>query len=148
MTDKHYSVNIQSHIDTLKSLWDKHGALEAELEAAIGYGFDALAESEAHYLANFEPAQSVRNRILEAGRRAGEREGQGVSRFSAGEGNVTDTADYGPATQAHRDTTDRFLKSFGQRLSGSGPDSNLLDAVAPKRDTERGRATASVLKLV
>ena len=68
----------------------------------------------------------------------------GNSGQDGGQAQQSDTADYGPATQAHRDATDRFVKSFGQRLSGSGPDSNLLDAVAPRRDTKRGRAAASV----
>jgi hypothetical protein len=64
-----------------------------------------------------------------------------------GQAQRADTADYGPATQAHRDATARFVKSFGQRLSGSGPDSNLLDAVAPREDTQRGRAAASVAEV-
>jgi N12 class adenine-specific DNA methylase len=55
-----------------------------------------------------------------------------------------DTANHGPATQAHRDAADRFSKAFGTRLGSSGPDSDLLDAVAPRADTKRGRSAASV----
>lgn len=33
-----------------------HSPLEHEFQDATGYGFDGLTESEAHYLAKYEPA--------------------------------------------------------------------------------------------
>lgn len=58
-------------------------------------------------------------------------------------GKAGDTADYGSATQAHRNAAARFSAAFGERLAG-GPDPDLLDAVAPRESTKRGRSLASV----
>lgn len=80
LTGKQYSAKIQPSPETLASLRQKHGDLEDQFRAATGYGFDALTESEARYLARFEPAQRLRDRIAEEGRRAGERADQGNPR--------------------------------------------------------------------
>ena len=71
LTGKQYSAKIQPSPETLQSLRQKHGDLEDQFRAATGYGFDALTQSEARYLASYEPAQRLRDRILEEGRRAG-----------------------------------------------------------------------------
>lgn len=76
LTGKQYSAKIQPSPETLASLRQKHGDLEDQFRAATGYGFDALTESEARYLARFEPAERLRDRIAEEGRRAGERADQ------------------------------------------------------------------------
>lgn len=146
LTGKQYSAKLKPSAETLKALREKHGDLESDFKAATGYGFDALTESEARYLANFKPTQSVRDRILEAGRRAGKRKDQGASRLSAGDGGVTDTADYGPATQAHRDAAARLAESFADRIEGGGSHTDLLDAVAPG-DGKRGQAAAAVANI-
>lgn len=70
LTGKQYSAKIALSPDTLQALRDKHGSIESDFQAATGYGFDALTESEARYLANFRPADAVRARISEAGRTA------------------------------------------------------------------------------
>lgn len=57
-----------------------------------------------------------------------------------------DTADYGPATQAHRDAARRLSESFAQRVEGGGPDLDLLDAVAPG-DGKRGQTAAAVASI-
>ncbi|MFG0610830.1 PLxRFG domain-containing protein [Delftia sp. WSY_14] len=80
LTGKQYSAKIQPSPETLTSLRQKHGDLEDQFRAATGYGFDALTESEARYLARFEPAERLRDRIAEEGRRAGERADQGNPR--------------------------------------------------------------------
>jgi hypothetical protein len=80
LTGKQYSAKIQPSPETLASLRQKHGDLEDQFRAATGYGFDALTESEARYLARFEPAERLRDRIAEEGRRAGERADQGNPR--------------------------------------------------------------------
>ncbi len=74
LTGKQYSAKIHPSPETLKSLREKHGDLEPAFQAATGYGFDALTESEARYLSNFKPAQLVRDRILAEGRSRGERQ--------------------------------------------------------------------------
>ena len=51
----------------VEAVHQKFGDLENEFVKATGYGFDQLTQSEARYLANFKPAITVRNRILEAG---------------------------------------------------------------------------------
>ena len=80
LTGKQYSAKIQPSPETLASLRQKHGDLEDQFRAATGYGFDALTESEARYLARFEPAERLRDRIAEEGRRASERADQGNPR--------------------------------------------------------------------
>ena len=74
LTGKQYSSKIALSKDTLQELREKHGDIEPDFQAATGYGFDALTESEARYLANFKPADILRTRIAEEGRRAGEAE--------------------------------------------------------------------------
>jgi adenine/guanine phosphoribosyltransferase-like PRPP-binding protein len=64
LTGKAYSATITPSAETLEKLRSKYGDLEQDFRAATGYGFDALTESEARYLANFRPAQAVRDRIL------------------------------------------------------------------------------------
>ena len=80
LTGKQYSAKIQPSPEILASLRQKHGDLEDQFRTATGYGFDALTESEARYLARFEPAERLRDRIAEEGRRAGERADQGNPR--------------------------------------------------------------------
>ncbi|WP_315534100.1 PLxRFG domain-containing protein, partial [Delftia acidovorans] len=80
LTGKQYSAKIQPSPEILVTLRQKHGDLEDQFRAATGYGFDALTESEARYLARFEPAERLRDRIAEEGRRAGERADQGNPR--------------------------------------------------------------------
>ena len=77
LTGKQYSAKIQPSPETLTSLRQKHGDLEDQFRVATGYGFDALTESEARYLARYEPADRLRDRISAEGRRAGERADQG-----------------------------------------------------------------------
>lgn len=70
LTGKQYSAKIEASDKTLQQLRAKHGDLEDDFRAATGYGFDALTQSEARYLANYEPAQRLRDRIAAEGRRA------------------------------------------------------------------------------
>lgn len=53
-----------------------------------------------------------------------------------------DTADYAPATQAHRDAAAKFARAIGGRIEGR-PANDLLDAVAPGGG-DRGRAARTV----
>lgn len=71
LTGKQYSAKISPDQATIDKLRSKHGDLEDDFRAATGHGFDALTQSEARYLANYEPAQRLRDRIVEEGRRAG-----------------------------------------------------------------------------
>ncbi|MDR0225669.1 MAG: PLxRFG domain-containing protein [Burkholderiaceae bacterium] len=80
LTGKQYSAKIQPSPEILATLRQKHGDLEDQFRAATGYGFDALTESEARYLARFEPAERLRDRIAEEGRRGSERADQGKPR--------------------------------------------------------------------
>lgn len=77
LTGKQYSAKIQPSSEILSTLRQKHGDLENEFRAATGYGFDALTESEARYLAKYEPAQRLRDRIAEEGRRGRARADEG-----------------------------------------------------------------------
>jgi hypothetical protein len=77
LTGKQYSATLQPTPETLSALRAKHGDIEQDFLAATGHGFDSLTESEARYLANFKPAQAVRDRILAERGRGGSREDQG-----------------------------------------------------------------------
>ncbi|CAM4266814.1 Phage MuF C-terminal domain-containing protein [Comamonas aquatilis] len=77
LTGKQYSAKIQPSPETLASLRQKHGDLENEFRAATGYGFDALTESEARYLARYEPADRLRDRISAEGHRSRDGEDPG-----------------------------------------------------------------------
>lgn len=88
LTGKRYSAKMQPSPETIKALRDKHGDLEEAFRAATGYGFDALTESEARYLANFKPADAVRDRILAEGRRRGEQPDQGPDQGLSDDGPV------------------------------------------------------------
>lgn len=68
---KQYSATLALSPETLQALRDKHGDIEPDFVRATGYGFDALTESEARYLARFKPADAIRDRILAEGRRRG-----------------------------------------------------------------------------
>nr|RDS95200.1 PLxRFG domain-containing protein [Cereibacter sphaeroides f. sp. denitrificans] len=77
LTGKQYSAKLALSPETLQALRDKHGDIEPDFIRATGYGFDALTESEARYLARFKPPEAVRDRILAEGRRGGAGADQG-----------------------------------------------------------------------
>ncbi|WP_155496348.1 PLxRFG domain-containing protein, partial [Comamonas testosteroni] len=114
LTGKQYSAKIQPSAETLASLRQKHGDLENEFRAATGYGFDSLTESEARYLARYEPADRLRDRISEEGRRGRARQDQGDS----GPGAVSD----GPLFSRSRlaDIKDSALTQLDSILSHPG----------------------------
>ncbi|WP_087864809.1 PLxRFG domain-containing protein [Comamonas thiooxydans] len=114
LTGKQYSAKIQPSVETLASLRQKHGDLENEFRAATGYGFDSLTESEARYLARYEPADRLRDRISEEGRRGRARQDQGDS----GPGAVSD----GPLFSRSRlaDIKDSALSQIDSILSHPG----------------------------
>ncbi|WP_326999495.1 PLxRFG domain-containing protein [Comamonas testosteroni] len=114
LTGKQYSAKIHPSVETLASLRQKHGDLENEFRAATGYGFDSLTESEARYLARYEPADRLRDRISEEGRRGRARQDQGDS----GPGAVSD----GPLFSRSRlaDIKDSALTQLDSILSHPG----------------------------
>lgn len=61
---KSYSVIIKPNPEIIAKLEEKFGEIQDHFERVFGYGFDQLTQSEARYLANFEPAELVRERIL------------------------------------------------------------------------------------
>ena len=67
LTGKAYSAKLKPSAATLARLRETHGDIETSFQKHFGYGYDALTESEARYLANFRPADTVRARILAAG---------------------------------------------------------------------------------
>lgn len=69
LTGKQYSATLKPTAATLQKLREKFSDIEPEFRAITGYGFDALTESEARYIANYKPADSLRVRVLAEGRR-------------------------------------------------------------------------------
>lgn len=67
LTGKQYSAKLTPSNETLQQLRAKHGDIEQDFRDAVGYGFAALTESEARYIANFKPVESIRDRITAAG---------------------------------------------------------------------------------
>lgn len=114
LTGKQYSAKIQPSAETLASLRQKHGDLENEFRAATGYGFDSLTESEARYLARYEPADRLRDRISAEGHRGRAGEDQG----NAGPGSLED----GPLFSRSRlaDIKDSALSQIDNILSHPG----------------------------
>lgn len=70
LTGKDYSRKIALSPDLLGQVRDRYAAVEPDFRAATGYGFDALTESEARYLAKRGSPDVVRARIVEAGEQA------------------------------------------------------------------------------
>ena len=70
LTGKQYSARLQPSTEVLDQLRGKLGDIENDFRAATGYGFDALTQSEARYLANFSPVDTLRARILSEGNAA------------------------------------------------------------------------------
>lgn len=114
LTGKQYSAKIQPTTESLASLRQKHGDLENEFRAATGYGFDSLTESEARYLARYEPADRLRDRISAEGHRGRAGEDQG----NAGPGPLED----GPLFSRSRlaDIKGSALSQFDNILSHPG----------------------------
>ncbi len=67
LTGKPYSAKLALSDQQLRELRDKHVGLEDWWRERFGFGFEALTQSEARYLARTEDADTIRNRIAEAG---------------------------------------------------------------------------------
>ena len=70
LTGKQYSAKLSPSPELLSKVRERFQSVEDQFRAATGYGFDALTESEARYLAKHDDAESVRARIIEAGGQA------------------------------------------------------------------------------
>ncbi len=70
LTGKQYSAKLSPSPELLSQVRERFQSVEDQFRAATGYGFDALTESEARYLAKHDDAESVRARITEAGGQA------------------------------------------------------------------------------
>ncbi|MEO8391230.1 PLxRFG domain-containing protein [Polaromonas sp.] len=124
LTGKEYSATLQPTPETLTALREKHGDLESDFRAVTGYGFDALTQSEARYLANFQPADAVRDRILaerreKDGRGDPEAAGPGQLALDAPE-NMADTRVSAADNLAERFTqlTGKNVQVVGVQLGG------------------------------
>ena len=67
LTGKQYSAKLALNSELQSQVRERFQSIEDKFEVATGYGFDALTESEARYLAKHDNAQSVRDRIIAAG---------------------------------------------------------------------------------
>jgi hypothetical protein len=67
LTGKKYSAKLRPSLQLIGQLRESFGDIEHAFKAATGYGFGALTASEARYLVNFKPADTVRARIIAAG---------------------------------------------------------------------------------
>lgn len=68
LTGKPYSATISSNVDALARLRDKHGKrLENWWKETFGFDFDCLTRSEARYLEKTADADTIRDRIAQAG---------------------------------------------------------------------------------
>jgi hypothetical protein len=82
LTGKQYSAKLELDPELLSQVRERFQSIEDNFKAATGYGFDALTESEARYLAKHDNAQSIRDRIIAAGSAAGLRANAGDTRCS------------------------------------------------------------------
>ena len=67
MTGKPYSAKLALADEQLREVRDRHGELENWWRERFGFGFEALTQSEARYLARTEDAHTIRDRIAAAG---------------------------------------------------------------------------------
>jgi hypothetical protein len=67
LTGKPYSAKLALAEQQLAELRHKHGGLEDWWRGRFGFGFEALTQSEARYLARTADADSVRDRVVAAG---------------------------------------------------------------------------------
>ena len=84
LTGKQYSAKLSPSPELLSKVRERFQSVEDQFRAATGYGFDALTESEARYLAKYDDAQSVRDRIIEAGQSSRGTENSSNPSFSKG----------------------------------------------------------------
>lgn len=90
--------------------------------------------------------KEVLKRLAGEGKKEGEEGGADTTLSIDDSTGPADTADYGPATQAHRDAAARLAESFADRIENGGSHTDLLDAVAPG-DGKRGQAAAAVASI-
>ena len=67
LTGKPYSAKLALSDEQLAELRHKHGGLEDWWRERFGFGFEALTQSEARYLARTADADTIRDRVAEAG---------------------------------------------------------------------------------
>ncbi len=91
LTGKQYSAKLAPSAELLSQVRERFSNVEDKFRAATGYGFDALTESEARYLVKHDDAQSIRDRIVEAGEQASRGVDEGREGTSQ-EGSVGDQA--------------------------------------------------------
>jgi orotate phosphoribosyltransferase-like protein len=82
LTGKQYSAKLALNPELLSQVREHFQSVEPQFQAATGYGFDALTESEARYLAKHNSPQSIRDRIIAAGNAASIGANEGNTRFS------------------------------------------------------------------
>jgi orotate phosphoribosyltransferase-like protein len=91
LSGKAYSATISPDDGIITSVISKFGDVENEFKQATGYGFDGLTQSEARYLANYEPASAVRDRFIAAAEQVRSQEADAAgsrSEVDAGENNL------------------------------------------------------------
>lgn len=131
LTGKQYSATIKASDKSLQQLREKHGDLETDFRAATGYGFDALTQSEARYLANYEPAQRLRDRIAAEGRRAREG-GDPQAAGSLSRGGPDDRRDHQADGAGHQGNAGEEL---GRSVAGKPPAQGWPGATRIRRGT-------------
>jgi GNAT superfamily N-acetyltransferase len=102
LTGKPHSAKIGLSDQQLGELRDKHGELEDWWRKRFGFGFDALTQSEARYLARTADADTVRDRVAAAEQAGNGGNGQGFAGGSLEQS--APAASPGPLAQLARGT--------------------------------------------
>ena len=116
LTGKQYSAKMEPSPELLQQVRERFQSIEPEFRAATGYGFDALTESEARYLVKHDDAESVRARIVEAGRERINGVDRGVPEAAARKQSQSRTQPVAPRTPASV-IRDAITKAYGNTLS-------------------------------
>lgn len=117
---KPYSATIALQPQTHAKLTSKLRDLEPQFKAATGYGFSALTESEARYLANFEPVDTIRNRITQGGEQARPEVDDGADGgLVASNKSQTDTPEFKKVAQKLNTGKSHIYKSTRGRNGGT-----------------------------
>lgn len=116
--------------ELLATVRDRYPDVEPAFRAATGYGFDALTQSEARYLAKHKSPESVRDRISAAGEQASAgvddgAVGQGQVGLSSGEGAPDRAQEKAPAGQSG----EQVIPDSSRPFAGAVPDESGMASV-------------------
>ncbi|PID44095.1 MAG: hypothetical protein CSB47_11690 [Proteobacteria bacterium] len=145
LTGKQYSARLNLSSETLSKLRSKYGDLENDFIQATGYGFEALTNSEARYLANYSPSEKIRDYILEARDEAvRKRDGQAAGNLA--KKNQSDSSDQAPPSEGLGRSGAKFSKKKPSYAKGQRQDA--VKDQQDDNDSDKGSSLKESVKKI